>query len=100
MSTVSLWLLAVAGCLAQQREVEGGVSDGGGAPIPFATIAASADSAGKSVAGFAVTDAEGRFKLKIKDASRPWWLTVRSVGFRTVRREFDFAETLFARIRM
>lgn len=99
-STVSLWLLAVAACLAQQREVEGGVSDGGGAPIPFATIAVSADSAGKSVAGFAVTDAEGKFKLKIRDASRPWWLTARSVGFRTVRREFNFAETLFVRIRM
>lgn len=91
---------ATVACVAQQREVEGSVADTEGRPIPFATVTASPDSAAAQVAGFAVATVDGSFRLKIPDASRPWWLTARSVGFRTAKQRLTSDGGLFVRFRL
>ncbi len=96
---LALSLALGLGASAQNAfELRGAVTDERGEPLPFATIATSADSLGKSVGSFAVSGQDGSFKVKIKDTDAKWWVTVRSVGYQTHRQAWG--KETFLRIRM
>ena len=96
---LALSLALGLGASAQNAfELRGAVTGERGEPLPFATIATSADSLGKSVGSFAVSGQDGSFKVKIKDTDAKWWVTVRSVGYQTHRQAWG--KETFLRIRM
>lgn len=90
--------VGIAAAAQNAFELRGAVTDERGEPLPFATIATSADSLGKIIGSFGVSGQDGSFKVKIKDPDAKWWVTVRSVGYKTHRQAWG--KETFLRIRM
>ncbi|MBP5419438.1 MAG: TonB-dependent receptor [Bacteroidales bacterium] len=92
-SKYSLLLLSIIVSIttfAQQSPIKGTVIDKSkNAPLPFATVVLSSDSASKDIAGFALTDNDGKFELKPTKKVTQMWLTVRSMGYATQTQSID-----------
>lgn len=79
-----LCIMVSLATFAQQSPIKGTVMDKSkNAPLPFATVVLSSDSASKNIAGFALTDNDGRFEVKPTKQVPQMWLTIRSMGYAT-----------------
>ena len=80
---------------AQQSAIKGIVTDKSkNEPLPFATVVLSSDSASNNIAGFALTDNNGKFELKPTKQVSQMWLTIRSMGYATQTQRIDNAANI------
>lgn len=71
------------------QQLSGQVVDAKGKPVIAATVVIATDSTGVKNMRYAITKADGSFRItRIIAASPSYWVNVRSVGFKDYRRRF------------